>query len=116
MYCSCSLRGLDIIDGVYNNFSDSAGFADECMQGREIGMDGKTLIHPSQIDSANRFFSPTEEEIDWARRVKAVFDDPLNAGSSVVSIDGKMVERLHAEDARRVLFKAEAATRRVVTC
>lgn len=105
MQCLAAARaaGLDIVDGVYNDFSDHDGFAAECMQGREIGMDGKTLIHPSQIEPANRTFSPNRQEIAWAQRICAEFDAPGNEGAGVLSIDGKMVERLHADQAHRLL-------------
>lgn len=110
MSCVAAARaaGLDILDGVFNDFRDEPGFEAECQQGREMGMDGKTLIHPGQIAAANRIFAPTPEEIAWAGKVCATFDDPRNAAAGVVSIEGRMVERLHAEMARRVLEMARS--------
>lgn len=97
------LHGLDIIDGVYNDFADEEGLRREAEQGRDLGMDGKMLIHPSQIGPVNAVFAPGPEEIDFARRVIAVFDDAANADKGVVQIDGQMVERLHLDGARRTL-------------
>lgn len=110
MTCVAAARtaGLDILDGVYNNFRDQEGFEAECLQGRDLGMDGKTLIHPGQIEAADRIFSPTGEEIEWARKVCSAFDDPRNSGAGVLNIEGKMVERLHSEMARRVLDMSRA--------
>ena len=100
--------GLSILDGVYNDFGDDDGLRAECRQGLELGMDGKTLIHPRQIGICNEVFSPSAEEVDWARRIVAQFDRPENAAVNVMSIDGKMVERLHADMARRVIALADA--------
>jgi len=100
--------GLDVLDGVYNDFKDTDGFARECRQGRMLGMDGKTLIHPSQIAAANAAFSPPAEEVQWARRVLAAFEQPENRGKGVINIDGKMVELLHAEMATRTVAIADA--------
>lgn len=105
-------HGLDVLDGVYNDISDSEGFRRECEQGRDFGMDGKTLIHPSQISICNEVFSPTAAEVDWSQKVIAAFQDPQNRAASVVQIDGKMVERLHAEMARRLVSVATAVTER----
>lgn len=102
-------HGLEIIDGVYNDFSDAEGFAAECRQGRMMGMSGKSLIHPAQIAAANAAFSPSREEIARAERIVAAFDDPANAGKGVTGVDGRMVERLHLEMARRTLALAAAA-------
>ncbi len=99
---------LSILDGVYNDFSDDDGLGAECRQGLELGMDGKTLIHPRQIPICNEVFSPSAGEVDWARRIVAQFDRPENAAVNVLSIEGKMVERLHADMARRVIALAEA--------
>jgi citrate lyase subunit beta / citryl-CoA lyase len=96
-------HGVDIIDGVYNDIADQEGLKAECEQGRDFGLDGKTLIHPNQIDTCNRVFSPTPAEVETARTVAAVFERPENRNKGVVQIEGKMVERLHAEMARRVL-------------
>jgi citrate lyase subunit beta/citryl-CoA lyase len=101
-------HGIDILDGVYNDIADADGFAAECQQGVELGFDGKTLIHPSQIVPCNDAFSPSPQEVAWARKMIAAFDLPENKAKGVVSIDGRMVERLHAEMARRTVAIAEA--------
>lgn len=101
-------HGLDIIDGVFNDIADEEGLRHECEQGRELGMDGKTLIHPKQIEVCKRIFSPSSEEIAWAKGVCEAFDRPENARAGVLQVGGKMVERLHAEVARRILAIAEA--------
>jgi citrate lyase subunit beta/citryl-CoA lyase len=100
--------GVEIIDGVYNDFSNEAGFRAECEQGRDLGMDGKTLIHPNQIAVCNEVFAPAEAEIAFARKIIEVFDLPENAVKGALQIDGKMVERLHADMARRTVAIAEA--------
>ncbi|MFD1200106.1 HpcH/HpaI aldolase/citrate lyase family protein [Brucella gallinifaecis] len=100
--------GIDILDGVYNNFRDSIGFEAECQQGAAMGFDGKTLIHPSQIETANRAFSPSDKDVAYARAVVAVFEQPENADKGVVSLEGQMVERLHLEMAKRVLAKIKS--------
>lgn len=100
--------GLDVIDGVYNDFRNEEGFRAECEQGRILGMDGKTLIHPGQVDICNTVFSPGADEVDWARKVIAAFALPENAQKGVITIDGKMVERLHLAMAERVAAIAEA--------
>lgn len=100
--------GLDVIDAVYNDHADLEGFRSECEQARDFGMDGKSLIHPGQIAPCNDVFSPSREEVEWARRVAAAFDLPENAGLGVISLDGKMVERLHLDMAKRVLALAAA--------
>jgi citrate lyase subunit beta/citryl-CoA lyase len=100
--------GLAILDGVYNNFRDMEGFRRECEQGRLLGMDGKTLIHPDQIATANATFAPSDSDVAMARKVLAAFAAPENAGKGVVSVDGRMVELLHAEMAKRVVAIAEA--------
>jgi citrate lyase subunit beta/citryl-CoA lyase len=102
------IHGVDILDGVYNDLSNADGFATECRQGVELGFDGKTLIHPNQIAPCNAAFSPSDEEVAQARKMIAAFDLPENKGKGVVSIDGRMVERLHAEMARRTVAIAEA--------
>lgn len=104
--------GLFILDGVYNDFSDHAGFEAECLQGRELGFDGKTLIHPGQIEAANRVFSPPPEEVDEARRIIAAFDLPENRGLGAIRFEGRMVELLHAEVARRTIEMAERISER----
>jgi citrate lyase subunit beta/citryl-CoA lyase len=100
--------GIDVLDGVYNDIADTAGFAAECVQGRDMGFDGKTLIHPSQVEPCNAAFSPSAEESAQARRIIAAFDRPENHGKGVVQIDGRMVERMHADIARRTVAIAEA--------
>jgi citrate lyase subunit beta/citryl-CoA lyase len=102
------IHGVDILDGVYNDLGNSNGFAMECAQGVELGFDGKTLIHPNQIAPCNTAFSPSEAEVEQARKMIAAFDLPENKGKGVVSIDGRMVERLHAEMGRRTVAIAEA--------
>jgi citrate lyase subunit beta/citryl-CoA lyase len=105
------IHGIDILDGVYNDIGNADGFAKECMQGVEFGFDGKTLIHPSQIEPCNKAFSPSAPEVEQARKMIAAFDLPENKGKGVVSIDGRMVERLHADMARRTVAIAEAISR-----
>lgn len=100
--------GLDILDGVYNDYRDETGFRNECEHGRTLGMDGKTLIHPSQVGPCNEIFSPTEEEVDWSRKIITAFDEPENAYKGVITVEGKMVERLHLVMARRTVAIAEA--------
>jgi len=100
--------GIDILDGVFNDIADDAGFAAECRQGRDCGFDGKTVIHPRQIAGANAAFAPGAQELAWARRIAGVFDAPENEGKGVVMVEGRMVERLHADMARRLLAVAEA--------
>lgn len=100
--------GLDIVDGVYNDFKDDMGFRAECEQGRHLGMDGKTLIHPSQIEACNELFSPAAEEVAWAAKVIAGFALPENALQGVITIEGRMVERLHLAMAERTAAIAEA--------
>ena len=100
--------GLDILDGVYNDFRDTDGFRNECLNGRVLGMDGKTLIHPSQVEIANTVFAPPAEEVAWARKVLAAFEMPEHKGKAAISIDGKMVELLHADIARRTVAVADA--------
>ena len=101
-------HGLDVIDGVYNALGDPAGFRAECEQGRLLGMDGKTLIHPDQIGIANEAFSPAPEEVAWSAKVIAAFALPENAEKGVITVEGRMVERLHLAMARRVAAIAEA--------
>ena len=102
------IYGIDILDGVYNDIGHADGFAQECRHGVELGFDGKTLIHPNQIESCNKAFSPSPAEVEQARKIIAAFDLPENKGKGVVSIDGRMVERLHADMARRTVAIAEA--------
>ena len=106
--CAARAYGLAVLDGVYNDFADAAGLEAECRHGRDLGMDGKTLIHPGQIDICNEVFSPSAEDLARARRIAGEFDRPENAAVNVLSIDGQMVERLHADMARRTIAIAEA--------
>ena len=106
------IYGIDILDGVYNDIGNADGFEMECRQGVELGFDGKTLIHPNQIGPCNTAFSPSPEEVALARKMIAAFDLPENKSKGVVSIDGRMVERLHADMARRMVAIAEAVAAR----
>ena len=110
MSCVAAARayGLDILDGVFNDLADAEGFARECAQGRDMGFDGKTLIHPNQIAACNAAFSPSEEEVAQARKIIAAFELPENRNKGVVQLDGRMVERLHADMARRTVAIAQA--------
>ena len=101
-------HGRLIVDGVYNAFKDDDGLRAECEQGRDMGFDGKTLIHPAQIDIANAAFAPTEAEIDLARRQIAAFEAAAAAGQGVAVVDGKIVENLHIVTAKAMLAKAAA--------
>jgi citrate lyase subunit beta / citryl-CoA lyase len=98
---------LDIIDGVYNDFRDEAGLREECERGRILGMDGKTLIHPSQVGPCNDIFSPTQEEVDWSRKIIDAFGQPENEHKGVIVVEGHMVERLHFAMAQRTVAIAE---------
>ncbi|MEN5299352.1 CoA ester lyase [Brucella sp. TWI559] len=102
--------GIDVLDGVYNDFRDSAGFEAECLQAALMGFDGKTLIHPSQIGAANRAFSPSDDQLAHARAVIEVFSKAENADKGVVSLDGQMVERLHLAMAERLLAKSNSSS------
>lgn len=101
-------HGVTIVDGVYNAFKDDEGLQAECVQGRDLGMDGKTLIHPAQVEIANAAFAPGTDEIDLARRQIDAFEEAAKAGQGVAVVDGKIVENLHVETARKMLAKAEA--------
>jgi citrate lyase subunit beta / citryl-CoA lyase len=109
-HCILATRayGLEIFDGPYSDFSNVDGFGQECTQGRDLGFDGKTLIHPGQIEACNAIFTPPEEEIARARKIIAAFDLPENAARGAIRLDGQMVERLHAEMARRTIAIADA--------
>ena len=96
-------EGKAILDGVYNDIKDDAGFLAECQQGRDLGFDGKTLIHPSQVEPCNTAFAPTAEDVDNAGRIIAAFEEAEADGRGVVTVDGRMVENLHVEQARRTL-------------
>jgi len=97
-----------ILDGVFNDIKDEAGFAAECAQGRAMGFDGKTLIHPSQVDGCNAAFSPEDDEIDLAVRIISAFEEAERDGRGVVTVDGRMIENLHVDEARRVLAIRDA--------
>ena len=103
--------GKVILDGVYNDVKDEEGFLAECRQGRELGFDGKTLIHPGQVAAANEVFAPPAEEVERARAIIAAFERPENQAKGAISLDGRMVERLHADIARRTVALAEAIAR-----
>ncbi len=100
--------GKVILDGVYNDVRDLTGFEAECRQGAELGFDGKTLVHPAQVDVANRAFAPTQAEVGHATRVIAALEEAGREGRGVVTVDGRMIENLHVENAQRVLATAEA--------
>ncbi len=100
--------GKVILDGVYNDVKNAEGFEAECLQGMEMGFDGKTLIHPSQVEPANDTWAPSVDDIDYAQRVIAAFDEAVADGRGVVTVDGRMIENLHVDNARRVLATAEA--------
>jgi citrate lyase subunit beta/citryl-CoA lyase len=100
--------GITPIDGVYNDIQNEEGFAAICAQGLALGFDGKTLIHPSQVEPCNRIFAPTDQEVAQARAVIAAFAAPENAGKGVIKVDGKMTELLHLEQAKRTVAIAEA--------
>jgi citrate lyase subunit beta/citryl-CoA lyase len=100
--------GIDVLDGVYNDIADMDGFRRECEQARDFGFDGKTLVHPSQVALCNEVFSPSAEEVAEARKIIAAFDLPENKDKGVVMLDGRMVERMHADIARRTVAVADA--------
>jgi len=110
MTCIAAARayGIDIVDGVYNELGNAEGFAAECRQARDLGFDGKTLIHPQQIAPCNEAFSPGADEVAWARKIIGAFDLPENASKGVIQVDGRMVERLHADMAQRTVAIADA--------
>jgi citrate lyase subunit beta/citryl-CoA lyase len=103
--------GLAILDGVHLDLDDDAGFGASCVQGKELGFDGKTLIHPKTIAKANEVFAPSDAEVAWSRAIIAAHADAVAQGKGVVVVDGKLVENLHVEEARRVLALAEAIAR-----
>ncbi|MEQ8355264.1 MAG: CoA ester lyase [Kiloniellaceae bacterium] len=100
--------GIAIVDGVYLDLSDEEGFAAHCLQGKELGFDGKTLIHPKTIAKANETFAPSAQEIAWSHRIIAAHAEAAAEGKGVVVVDGKLVENLHVEDARRLVALSEA--------
>jgi citrate lyase subunit beta / citryl-CoA lyase len=112
MTCIAAARAysIDIVDGVYNELGNAEGFAAECRQARDLGFDGKTLIHPQQIGPCNEAFSPTADEVAWARKIIGAFELPENVSKGVIQVDGRMVERLHADMAQRTVAIADAIT------
>jgi citrate lyase subunit beta/citryl-CoA lyase len=106
------IYGIDILDGVYNDIGNADGFVAECAQGVDLGFDGKTLIHPNQIGPCNTAFSPSADEVALARKMIAAFELPENKSKGVVTMDGRMVERLHADMARRTVAIADAIAAR----
>jgi citrate lyase subunit beta/citryl-CoA lyase len=100
--------GKVIIDGVYNDVQDDAGFEEVCLQGRQMGFDGKTLIHPKQVDPCNRIWAPTEEGLAEAHAILEAWDAALAEGKGVATVNGKMIENLHVDNARRLIAQADA--------
>jgi citrate lyase subunit beta/citryl-CoA lyase len=100
--------GLTAIDGVYNDIKNEEGFRNECEQGRDLGFDGKTLIHPSQLEDCNRIFAPSRHDVEQAQAVIEAFADPANAGKGVLKVNGRMTELLHLDEARRMVAMDEA--------
>ena len=100
--------GLAIVDGVFNAFKDDEGLRAACQQSKEMGFDGRTLIHPAQLDIANAVFAPTETELELARRQVAAYEEAISKGEAVAVVDGRIVENLHVETAKKLLTQAEA--------
>lgn len=109
---SASAYGLEAIDSVFNDFRDGQGFDAECGQGRAMGFTGKMLIHPAQIETANRHFSPDRQAVEEARAIIAAFADPQAAGANVINADGRMIERLHLVQAESLVHKAHLIAER----
>ncbi|MGY3448952.1 HpcH/HpaI aldolase/citrate lyase family protein [Bradyrhizobium sp. USDA 4353] len=109
-HCILATRahGLEILDGPYSDFANTDGFSQECIQARDLGFDGKTLIHPGQIDTCNAIFTPPAAEVAEARKILAAFELPENASRGAIQIDGRMVERLHADMAKRTIAISDA--------
>lgn len=105
-------HGLTVLDGVFNGLEDDAGLERQCDQGAAFGFDGKTLIHPRQIEAANRAFTPAADDVAWARTIVQAFDSPENAAKGVLRVEGRMVERLHLDEARRLIAVADAIAAR----
>jgi citrate lyase subunit beta/citryl-CoA lyase len=101
-------HGIAITDGVHLDLADDAGFAAQCRQGKELGFDGKTLIHPKTIAKANEVFAPSQQEIEWSHRIIAAHAEAAAAGQGVVLVDGKLIENLHVENAERLVALSEA--------
>ncbi len=104
--------GIDVVDGVWNNFREMDGYRRECLQGRALGFDGKSIIHPDQAALANELFQPDPQEVEWGRKIIAAFELPENKGRAVIGLDGKMVELLHRDEALRAVAIAEAIAAR----
>jgi citrate lyase subunit beta / citryl-CoA lyase len=102
------VHGIEILDGPYSDLGNIEGFGHECAQGRDLGFDGKTLIHPGQIEACNAIFTPPDEEVARARKIIAAFEQPENAARGAIRLDGQMVERLHADMAKRTIAIADA--------
>ncbi|MFN2524408.1 MAG: CoA ester lyase [Mycobacteriales bacterium] len=100
--------GIPILDGVYNDVKDPEGFEAEALQGMQMGFDGKTLVHPTQVEPANRVWAPSDADVEHARRVIAAFEEAEREGKGVVTVDGRMIENLHVANAQRTLAVAEA--------
>jgi citrate lyase subunit beta/citryl-CoA lyase len=100
--------GKVILDGVYNDVKNPDGFAAECAQGAEMGFDGKTLIHPTQVEPCNEAFAPSEAEVEHSRRVIEAFEEGVAAGKGVITVDGRMIENLHVDNARRAIAISDA--------
>jgi citrate lyase subunit beta/citryl-CoA lyase len=100
--------GKVILDGVYNDVKDPDGFLTEARQGKAMGFDGKTLVHPSQVDPANEVWAPSADEIEFSERVIAAFDEAQAEGRGVITVDGRMIEHLHVQNAQRILAVAGA--------
>jgi citrate lyase subunit beta/citryl-CoA lyase len=100
--------GVAILDGVHLDLADDDGFAYACVQGKELGFDGKTLIHPKTIAKANEVFAPSPEDVAWSRKVIASYIEAARVGRGICLIDGKLIENLHVENARRLVALADA--------
>ena len=109
-HCILATRayGLEILDGPFSDFSNFNGFGQECTQARDLGFDGKTLIHPGQIEACNAIFTPPSDQVAYARKIIAAFERPENVSRGAIQLDGQMVERLHADIARRTIAIADA--------
>tara|TARA_Y100000814_G_scaffold263321_1_gene215438 strand:+ start:83 stop:592 length:510 start_codon:yes stop_codon:yes gene_type:complete len=100
-------NGLTILDSPFFDLTDDEGFLDSCRQGREMGFDGKTLLHPKTIDGANKIFGPSDQEIAWAGKIKAAHDAAVAEGKGVTLVDGQLIEALHVEEAQRLVRMAK---------
>ena len=100
-------EGLSILDGVHLDIEDNIGLHEACLQGREFGFDGKTLIHPRQVETANAVFGPKAEEIEHANQIIRAYDEAMAQGRAVALLDGRLIENLHVEEARRLVALAQ---------